>query len=155
MNLQDYPDWVRRNPNKYIERLNYEARELYAKFPHIGIYRDGDTMRLEGPVLTMSQNQYVLRILYPSDYPARKPEGYVLDPDVVQFCSQEGRRGHAYHNYGHDPENGLKLCVMDSDDTVNKGWTPNQTGISILEYSIMWLNAYEFKRARGYWPLPE
>lgn len=155
MNLQDFPDWVRQNPNKYVERLRYEARELYAKFPHIGIYRNGDSMHLEGPVLTMSQNQYVLRIVYPPEYPAAKPEGYVRDADVIDFCSQDGRRGHAYHNYGNDPMNGLKLCVMDRDDSVNKGWTPNQTGISILEYAIMWLHAYEFKKARGYWPLPE
>lgn len=155
MDLQDFPDWVRQNPNKYVERLKYEARELYAKFPHIGIYRDGDTMYLEGPVLTMSQNQYVLRVVYPPEYPAAKPDGYVRDKDVIDFCSQDGHRGHSYHNYGHDSANGLKLCVMDRDDSVNKGWTPNQTGISILEYSIMWLHAYEFKKARGYWPLPE
>jgi hypothetical protein len=155
MDLNDYPGWIRQNPHKYIGRLKLEARELYQKFPLIGIYMDGDTMRLEGPVITMSGNRYILRIVYPLSYPALKPDGYVRDPDVVEFCNRNENRGHPYHNYGVTQPHGLKLCVMDQDDTVNKGWTPNQTGITILEYSIMWLHAYEFKRARGKWPLPE
>lgn len=155
MDLASYPSWVRQNPEKYIERLNYEARELYAKFPNIGIYRDGDTMRLEGPVVTMSKNQYILRIIYPDQYPFMKPEGYIRDADVVSFCNKSENQGHRFHNYGKTVPHGLKLCLMNQNDTVNKGWTPNQTGITILEYAILWLHAYEFKRIRGYWPLPE
>ena len=154
MSQTEYPNWVYTNPEKHIARLNYEARELYAKFPHIGIYRDGNTLYLEGPVVTLSNNMYVVRVVYPEKYPAEKPEGYVMDRDVVQFCTLPGNAGHGYHNYG-EKSHGLHLCLMGYQDSVNKGWTPSQTGITILEYSIMWLHAYEYKRSRGDWPLPE
>ncbi len=153
--MDNYPCWVRQNPKKYADRLRYEGRELYEKFPHIRIYLDGSTLRLEGPVVTLNKNQYVLRIVYPDNYPSTKPDSYVRDQDVIDFCKRSGNQGHTYHNYGVTPGQGLKLCLMDPNDRVNKGWTPNQTGITILEYSIMWLHAYEFKRAHGYWPLPE
>ncbi|MDD2744958.1 MAG: hypothetical protein PHU93_00295 [Candidatus Gracilibacteria bacterium] len=152
--MDPYPKWVRQNIEKYIRRLKFEAEELYTKFPNIGIYRDEDTMYLKGPVITMSGNQYILQIVYPDTYPFTKPECYVKDRDVIDFCSKSENSGHNYHNYG-SSSGGLRLCVMDQNDRVNKGWTPNQTGITILEYSIMWLHAYEFKRVRGYWPLPE
>ncbi len=150
----DYPSWVIQNPTRYINRLKHEARELYQKFPHIGIYRRGGVLYLEGPVVTMSKNQYTVRVIYPDTYPFHKPEAYILDKDVIQYCSASGRAGHSYHNYG-QKQDGLHLCIMGATDTVNKGWTPNQTGITILEYAIMWLHGYEFKKVRNYWPLPE
>jgi hypothetical protein len=155
MDMNLYPSWVYQNPERYIERLKYEARELYAKFPLIGIYREGGTMWLEGPVITMSRNKYFLRIVYPDQYPSVKPDGYVRDEDVVNFCNKSQNQGHNFHNFGYHTPHGLKLCLMNQNDAINKGWTPNQTGITILEYAILWLHAYEFKRARGNWPLPE
>lgn len=152
--LDAYPNWVRTNPKKYIERLRYEATELYRKFPNIGIYRLQDTLYLEGPAITLSKNQYTLRVTYPEKYPFEKPEAYVRDSDVIDYCKLPGNAGHGFHNTGID-SNGLRLCLMSYQDTVNTGWTPNQTGLTILEYAIMWLHAYEFKRARGFWPLPE
>lgn len=155
MTESDYPDWVLRDPKKYIERLKHEANELYRKFPYFGVYLDGGTLYLEGPVVTLSNNQYTVRVVYPSEYPSKKPEGFVLDPDVRHFCNIPGNSGHTFHNYGANSPHGVHLCLMGYDDSVNKGWTPNQSGITILEYAIMWLHAYEFKRSRGYWPLPE
>jgi hypothetical protein len=109
-------------------------------------------MYLEGPVVTLSKNQYTIRVIYPPNYPYKKPEAYVQDDDVIEYCKQRGM--HGFHHLGVSSE-GLRLCIMGESDQVNKGWTPNQTGITILEYAIMWLHAYEFKKVRGYWPLPE
>jgi hypothetical protein len=155
MNLHAFPDWVRKKPEKYIDRLKYEAAQLALLFPHIGIFREGDTMILEGPIITTSKNQYTVRVVYPEEYPYKKPEGYIRDRDVAEYCVQPQNRGHNYHNFGFSHPHGLHLCLLGGSDNVYKGWTLNQTGISILEYSILWIHAYEYKRKTGRWPLRE
>ncbi len=151
--MSDLPDWVQRNPATGLARLQFEGKLLVKHFPHIGIYRHGETLYLEGPVLSMSKNMYLLRVVYPPTYPYAKPEAYVRDEDVKRFCMKKGY--HDFHHFDHDPIHGMKLCVMGATDNVNKGWTPNQSGVTILEYGIMWVHAYEFKQEKGYWPLPE
>jgi hypothetical protein len=153
MSNASLPDWVKRNPVAHINRLQGEALMLHSQFPHIGIYNDGETLYLEGPVISMSNNMYLLRVVYPSEYPYKKPEAFVRDSDVINFCKNKGY--HDFHHQGYSEIHGLNLCVMGSTDNVNKGWTPNQTGITILEYAIMWLHGYEVKKVSGKWPLPE
>lgn len=155
MFLEKFPNWVRKKPEKYAERLKYEAAQLALLFPHVGFFRDEGTLIIEGPIITSNKNQYLLRVVYPEEYPYKKPEGYVLDKDVMAFCSLPQNRGHNYHNYGIDSKHGLHLCLLGNGDSVNKGWTLNQTGITILEYAILWVHAYEYKRATGKWPLRE
>ena len=152
---QDLPDWVQRNPGKYLTRLQEEAKYLYSDFPNIGIFREGPVMYLEGPVLTMSKNQYTVRIVYPENYPHVPPSAYVRDIDVAEFAGSDINRGHKYHNYGIQPPHGLALCLLGRDDQVNKGWTPTQSGVTILQYAVAWLNAFEYKQSTGQWPLPE
>ena len=151
-NESPLPDWVKRNLKKGLERLQFEGKTVYRYFPHIQTLLEGETFILEGPVVTLSGNQYTVRVVYGPDYPNHPPAGYVRDADVVDFCARSG--GHAYHNYGKD-KHGLRLCLLNPSDMVYKGWTPNQSGVTILEYAIAWLHAYEFKRARGVWLLPE
>ncbi len=151
--MSDLPDWVQRNPATGLARLQHEGKVLMEQFPHIGIYRHGPSLYLEGPVLSMSKNMYLLRVVYPNDYPYSKPEVYVRDEDVVKFCM--GKGSHDFHHYENDPIHGMRLCVMGATDNVNKGWTPKQSGVTLLEYGIMWIHGYEFKKVNGYWPLPE
>ncbi len=152
---QDLPNWVLKKPGKYLTRLQEEATWLHESFPNIGIFRDGPTLYLEGPVLTMSKNQYTVRVTYPENYPYSPPSGYVRDIDVAEFAASHGNAGHGYHNYGIHPPHGLALCLLGKEDQVNKGWTPTQSGVTILQYAVAWLNAYEYKSITGQWPLPE
>lgn len=143
------PNWVKVNPEKYSKRLRYEVALLSEQFPFLGFFMEGDSLRIEGPVMSASLNVYQIRVAYEAEYPARPPTAFIIDKDVSEFCSKEGNVGHNFHNYGMK-NHGLGLCLMAQDE-----WTPQHSGISVVEYAIAWINAYECKRVRGYWPLRE
>ncbi len=144
---ESLPNWIRQNPERFQKRLKEEAKLLYKDFPNLGFYRDGLVLYIEGPVVSRSFNAYRIRVRYPEEYPYAPAEGYVLDQDVRDYARNIS--AHTLHHYGDTGDEwGMQLCLQDISE-----WKINDSGISIAQFTILWLNAYEFFRIKGYWPL--
>lgn len=79
-----------------------------------------------------------MKILYPSDYPNRPAEAYVLSPRVYS-------RKHQY-------EDG-QLCLFNPKDGEQYGWNPaRSTAVTVTAWAVQWLYAYYTWRATGDWP---
>lgn len=148
------PNWVKRNPERYLKRLGYESEMLANAFPGFALMTEGDVLFAEGDFVTVSRNKYRVRAYYPPDYPYSQPTGIIADPDVVQYCSL--RPGGEFHNYGYSETlGGIKLCLLNPSDTNGQGWLPDFSVVTILNLAAAWLHAYEVKRVTGEWILPE
>ncbi len=147
-------NWISQNPEKFGKRLLYEVEQVEKFFPLYQFKQKDDEMYIEGPLITRSNNFYLTRIYYPSNYPYSPPIPVVLDKDVVETCCSGG--GHAYHNYGKYVDGGVKLCVIKPDDNVGEGWKLNYSIVTIINLVCLWLHAYEVKKEfGGNWILPE
>ncbi|MDD2487379.1 MAG: hypothetical protein PHS92_03345 [Candidatus Gracilibacteria bacterium] len=146
-------DWVSQNPEKYGKRLIFEAEQLKASYPLFGFHIDNRELFVEGPLITRSNNVYLARAYYPSNYPYSPPSPIITDRDVVDFCNTYGM--HNFHNYGTFRDVGIKLCVMKPDDVIGEGWKLNYSVVTIINYMALWLHAYEYKKEKGIWLLPE
>ena len=152
--MQNMPNWVRRNPTRYLERLGYEAEMLANAFPAFTLMTEGPTLYAEGDFVTLSGNRYRIRAFYPENYPYEPPVPVAVDRDVVEYCKSQS--AHEYHHMGEcDEMGGLRLCTMRRDDSHGQGWLPQFSIVTILNLAAAWLHAYEVKRATGKWILPE
>lgn len=146
------PNWVRRNPEKYLRRLAYEAEMLETAFPSFGLMAEGDSLYAEGDFLTLSNNRYHVLAHYPESYPYDPPQVAVSDPDVIAYC----KNASGYHHYGYVAKlGGLRLCLLDPGDRTGEGWRQEFSVVTVLNLAAAWLHAYEVKRATGKWILPE
>lgn len=125
-------------------RLRLEVEAMRAAF--------GDTFRLvvkPGGVLywlgTVEVNMkgvpvrdHTLKIIYPSDYPQRPPEAYVIKPKI--------------YSEKHQYEDG-QLCLFNPRDGTGYGWNPSRsTAVTVAAWAIQWLYAYYTWRQTGKWP---
>ena len=146
--MSNYPDWVAQNPDKWLPRLQEEGKQLYRDFPNLGLYIKNQQLYIEGPVVSMSQNAYLIRVLYHAEYPFYAPAAFVVDEDVIKEALKSD--AHLMHNYGVRPNWGLQLCFQNSDE-----WKPKDSGISVVQYAIAWVNAFEYCKSTGRWPLKQ
>ncbi|MDQ1343969.1 MAG: hypothetical protein QG650_689 [Patescibacteria group bacterium] len=148
------PNWVRREPEKYLKRLVFEAKMLETAFPGFRLMTERDVLFAEGDFVTASRNRYHLRAYYPESYPYDPPSVAVTDADVVSYCGIRG--AHGFHHYGYSEEmGGLKLCLLNAGDREGQGWLPDFSIVTVLNLAAAWLHAYEVKRLTGEWILPE
>lgn len=148
------PNWVRRNPDRYLERLGFEAEMLSDAFPAFTLMTEGDVLYAEGDFVTLSKNRYRVRVFYPENYPYDPPSAIITDRDVVEYCKNQS--AHDFHHLGVSPEmGGLRLCTMRRDDSHGQGWLPDFSVVTILNLAAAWLHAYEVRRVTGQWILPE
>src|SRR4051812_13813379 len=105
-------------------KLQQEFRAMRARFgetfklvkPDWGqLYWVGE-VEVNMPVIIKGQDinprQHTLKILYPSDYPARAAEVYILSPRV--------------YSEKHQYEDG-QLCLFNPKDGSNYGWNPERS----------------------------
>lgn len=148
------PNWVRREPKKYLERLALESGMLSDAFPAFRLMTEGDILFAEGDFVTVSRNKYRVRAYYPESYPYEPPAAVVTDRDVVSYCGTRG--AHDFHHYGYSESmGGVRLCLLNSSDTNGQGWLPEFSVVTVLNLAAAWLHAYEVKRSTGEWILPE
>ncbi|GAB4548588.1 MAG: hypothetical protein OHK0023_11910 [Anaerolineae bacterium] len=82
--------------------------------------------------------EHTLKILYPSDYPVRPPEAYVVKPKI--------------YSEKHQYEDG-QLCLFNPKDGAGYGWNPaKSTAVTVALWGVQWLYAYYTWRATGTWP---
>jgi ubiquitin-protein ligase len=125
-------------------RLRLEVEAMRATF--------NDTFRLvvprQGPLYwegtvdvnlaRIKQQDHILKILYPTDYPSRPAEAYVLSPYI--------------YSEKHQYEDG-QLCLFNPKDGEQYGWNPaRSTAVTVTAWAIQWLYAYYTWRATGDWP---
>lgn len=154
-------NWIKKDPEKFLRRIENEMEQMSLKFPLFHFIQQGDELYVEGPIITTKSengrhggNVYLVRAYYPQDYPYSPPIPIVMDEDVVDHCIRNGM--HDFHNYGKYHDGGLKLCVMKPDDNIGEaGWNPKYSIRAIINYIAAWLHAYEYKRETGIWLLPE
>lgn len=146
------PNWVRRNPDKYLRRLRYESDMLERAFPGFRLMTEEDRLYAEGDFVTLSNNRYRVVAHYPESYPYDPPQAAVPDADVVAYCKDRS----GFHHYGYvESLGGLRLCLLDPHDRTGEGWRPEFSVVTVLNLAAAWLHAYEVKRATGKWILPE
>ncbi len=151
--MSQVPNWVARKPERYLERLRFEAEMLSEAFPAFRLMTEGGVLFAEGAFFTLSRNRYSIRAYYPKDYPYSAPQAFVMDEDVASYCSHSGE---GFHTYGFQKEiGGLRLCLLDPNDSSGQGWLPDFSVVTILNLAAAWLHAYEVKRVTGEWILPE
>lgn len=112
----------------------------------------GDTFRLVVPqngvlywvgivevnLANLRQREHELKILYPTDYPNRPAEAYVLKPNI--------------YSEKHQYEDG-QLCLFNPKDGEHYGWNPSRsTAVTVTGWAIQWLYAYYTWRATNEWP---
>jgi hypothetical protein len=154
MENNQYPNWVKNSPDKYIPRFEMELALLGEYFTNMAFYMQNDVLLIRGVLITLNLNAYKVEVRYPKTYPFIAPSAAILDADVVNFV--KGKGCHEYHHLGVNSDNqGINLCVMRPDDGKGNGWKPEMTGITILNLAAAWLHAYEVKRTTGEWILPE
>ena len=147
------PNWVKKyGGERGIRRLRYEMEKLATTYPHFrfGIC-DGDTLFIDGYIITAQKSAYRLRVYYPEDYPNKPPIPVALDPDVIEWYNQ----GNIKHTRGEYRDGEIHLCVMDPNDTVGQGWNPSLSAITMIHFAVKWFHAVEIWRATKIWPMPE
>jgi ubiquitin-protein ligase len=148
------PEWVLRDKNKYIERLKKEKEMLEFFHNQFEMLQEEDgTLFIEGQILSLANNIYNIKIIYPVDYPHSPPICLAMDKDVIKFCENKSVSC-SLHNYGIHKE-GLKLCLMKPNDTIGTGWRKDFTVITMIPLVAMWLNLYEVAKVTGKWIGPE
>lgn len=134
--------WGKRDAVSARLRLEVEAvRNHFEKtfrlvVPKWGLlYWTGD---VEINMRDVPQRVHKIKILYPNDYPARPPEAYVLEPEIV---SQK-----------HQFTDG-QLCLFNPKDGKTYGWNPaRSTAATVIGWAVEWLYAYYTWQATGDWP---
>lgn len=125
-------------------RLRLEVEAMRATFdntfklvvPQFGVlYWEGI---VDVNLSTVRQPQHHLRITYPSDYPNRAAEAYVLKPRI--------------YSEKHQYEDG-QLCLFNPKDGEHYGWNPSRsTAVTVTAWAIQWLYAYYTWRTTDEWP---
>lgn len=86
----------------------------------------------------INQQEHLLKILYPKDYPNRPAEAYVLKPRL--------------YSEKHQYEDG-QLCLFNPKDGEQYGWNPaRSTAVTVTAWAIQWIYAYYTWRKTGDWP---
>ncbi len=99
------------------------------------LYWEGD---VEVNLARLRERNHKLKILYPSDYPNRPAEAYILSPKI--------------YSPKHQYEDG-QLCLFNPKDGENYGWNPaRSTAVTVAAWAIQWIYAYYTWRATGEWP---
>ena len=130
--------------NNVSPRLQLEFDAMRATFgdtfklvvPQFGqLYWVGDVeINLRG----LRESIHRLKIVYPSEYPNRPAEAYVLKPRV--------------YSEKHQYEDG-QLCLFNPKDGAEYGWNPSRsTAVTVAAWSVQWLYAYYTWRVTGDWP---
>jgi ubiquitin-protein ligase len=79
-----------------------------------------------------------LKIIYPSDYPSRPPEAYILHPYL--------------YSKKHQFEDG-QLCLFNPKDGVTYGWNPStSTAVTVAAWAVEWIYSFYTWKATGEWP---
>lgn len=130
--------------NNVSARLRLEVEAMRATFdntfklivPTIGpLYWEGD---VELNLATLESPYHRLKILYPSEYPNRPAEAYVLRPRI--------------YSEKHQYEDG-QLCLFNPKDGTQYGWNPSKsTAVTVAGWAVQWMYAYYTWRATGDWP---
>ncbi len=150
--MAQLPNWVGKDPGKFLPRLKQEVDLLNAAFPFFKVLMAGDVMYAEGVIVTINQNAYKVRLYYPEDFPYSAPDAVVMDRDVKAYCLSQGM--HSAHHRG-ERDGGVTLCVLKPDDRVGTGWEPKKGGYFILNIAAAWIHAHEVQIRSGRWILPE
>jgi ubiquitin-protein ligase len=126
-------------------RLRIEVAAMRASFGEnfrLNVPNDSKPLFWTGMVeinlSNLRQREHELKILYPSDYPNRPAEAYVLKPHV--------------YSEKHQYEDG-QLCLFNPKDGEHYGWNPSaSTAVTITGWAIQWLYAFYTWKATGEWP---
>ena len=84
-----------------------------------------------------SKGTFEVIIEYPSGYPNKKPNAWVISPDVDMSC------GHIYHK---DDSGDANICYMG-----NRNWDPNYTSYDVAAMVKTWIFAYCKWERTGNW----
>lgn len=125
-------------------RLRLEVEAMRAAFdntfklvvPKVGLlYWEGEIdINMEG----VKQREHALKIIYPTEYPNRPAESYILRPRI--------------YSEKHQYEDG-QLCLFNPRDGAQYGWNPSRsTAVTVAAWSVQWLYAYYTWRMTGDWP---
>ena len=130
--------------NNVSARLRLEVEAMRATFdnnfklivPPVGaLYWEGD---VELNLSTLESPFHRLKILYPSEYPNRPAEAYILRPRI--------------YSEKHQYEDG-QLCLFNPKDGTQYGWNPSKsTAVTVAGWAVQWMYAYYTWRATGDWP---
>lgn len=125
-------------------RLRLEVEAMRATFddtfklvvPTLGLlYWEGE---IELNLATLESPYHRLKIVYPSEYPNRPAEAYVLKPRI--------------YSEKHQYEDG-QLCLFNPKDGTQYGWNPGKsTAVTVAAWAVQWLYAYYTWRSTGAWP---
>ncbi|EKE28453.1 MAG: hypothetical protein ACD_3C00057G0003 [uncultured bacterium (gcode 4)] len=147
------PEWIKRNPEKNLKRIQHESEKIRNSFPSFELLQKDDlSLYWKGQLATNCKNVYSIEIHYTDEYPYSPPIALVLDKDVKNYCLSAGL--HGCHNWGEEM-GGIHVCVIDPKDTVNVRWHKDHSAASMIIWTAEWLHAYEVKRVTGKWILPE
>jgi hypothetical protein len=84
---------------------------------------------------------YVLKVVYPKDYPGNPPLAYLVEPARGWLSTP--------HMYPVTAE----LCLFRPDDGRSYGWDPSRsTGATIMSWAIQWVRAFRHWEREGAWP---
>jgi len=147
------PNWVKKyGEERGIRRLRYEMEKMAATYPHFEFnICDGDTLYMEGHIITSQKNAYRMRVYFPEDYPMVPPIPVALDSDIIKLWNESETK----HTRGTYKDGELHLCVIDPNDTIGQGWNPNLSSVTMVHFAAKWFHALEIWRATKSWPLPE
>lgn len=130
--------------NNVSPRLRLEVEAMRATFdstfklvvPTLGLlYWEGE---IELNLATLDDPYHRIKIVYPSEYPNRPAEAYVLRPRI--------------YSEKHQYEDG-QLCLFNPKDGTQYGWNPSKsTAVTVAAWAVQWLYAYYTWRATSQWP---
>lgn len=130
--------------NNVSPRLRLEVEAMRATFdntfklvvPTLGLlYWEGE---IELNLATLDDPYHRVKIVYPSEYPNRPAEAYVLRPRI--------------YSEKHQYEDG-QLCLFNPKDGTQYGWNPGKsTAVTVAAWAVQWLYAYYTWRATSQWP---
>ncbi|MBN1679359.1 MAG: hypothetical protein JW966_03655 [Anaerolineae bacterium] len=140
--MSDHTWWG--TPQRVSPRLRLEVEMMRATF--------ADTFRLVVPkrdllhwigdveinLAGIKERLHTVKILYPSEYPNRPAEAYVLNPKI--------------YSEKHQFEDG-QLCLFNPKDGTTYGWNPStSTAVTITGWAVEWLYSYYTWRKTHVWP---
>ena len=133
---------TRQSVSPLLERDVRFMRETFGKTFKLQVPTVGTQLYWLGVVqinmTSVRQREHTMKILYPTDYPNRPPEAYVLHPKVWS-------KKHQY-------EDG-QLCLFNPKDGQAYGWNPaKSTVVTVAGWGIEWMYAFYTFQAMGVWP---
>ena len=114
-------------------RFLLEVRLLRRHYPEARIIVNDGILVIFKKVMGKRRN-YLLKIVYPNNFPQEVPSAYVVKPEI-------GRTPHSFSSG--------RLCLHSAREA-----GPQLSGKVIMDWSTEWVAAYErwLKSGKSYWP---